>query len=734
MNHPEHLFKGSAFNCETCNLPLYLHRNRNRPEHAPQGDPCTFCGLPARDHRVRQRVRGRKAKPTYHRLDCAIKSRGKSGIRHDTRLFLGIDGEGQGKEDHKYVTLATKSEDGSFQDYIHNPDGLSTEQCLEFILDLPDKTKIFAFAFQYDLTKILKDLPDETLYYLLRPELRRRSKETEHFGPRPVKWNGYLLNVQGTKFVIIHLETGRSKKIWDIWKFYQSRFTKALKLWKVGDPAVVAEIERMKDLRSEFDKKTFDEVLEYCLSECMHLAQLARRLVDAHEAAGLKLKNFFGAGSTAGAILQKLEIDKKIREIPDAMKEPAYMAFFGGRFENSVIGTVPGTVYNHDIASAYPYQLCFLPCLEHGTWTHTRDRKLLSRFKTALVRYALPEVQSEQSWGPFPFREANGSISFPASSGGGWVWLEEYLAGERLFKNVRFIEAWGLFSQCSCKPFGEIPFYYRERVKLGKEGPGIVLKLGTNSVYGKLAQSVGRAMFNSWIWAGLVTSGCRAQILDLMALHQDLSNLLMIATDGVYTREPLGLPLPRWTDTEDCKDAEGKIKSPLGGWESKRYDKGLFAARPGIYFPIDADSESIDAIRARGLGKGVLLDNMAAIMRAWDNRDSDTQTFVLKEMTRFCGAKSSISYSPKRDVFTRSDKYGQWVNRPTVMSFNPKPKRERIRSDGTLEMRVMPQNLMSVPYKKAFKSREADELGILEMLVEEQPDLGFEKNYEILRF
>jgi hypothetical protein len=34
-------------------------------------------------------------------------------------------------------------------------------------------------------------------------------------------------------------------------------------------------------------------------------------------------------------------------------------AFFGGRFENSVIGPIQKEIFSYDISSAYPYQLFF---------------------------------------------------------------------------------------------------------------------------------------------------------------------------------------------------------------------------------------------------------------------------------------------------------------------------------------------------------------------------------------
>ena len=152
---------------------------------------------------------------------------------------------------------------------------------------------------------------------------------------------------------------------------------------------------------------------------------LTRKLDDAHEKAGLKLRGYHGAGSTASAILRKLGINEEVRTGPDEIQKEIASAFFGGRFENSVIGNIPGPIFGYDISSAYPYQITFLPCLGCGHWERTTKRNRIEDCTTALVRYELGPAPKHMSWGPFPFRLESGAIAFPATSGGGWVWKEE---------------------------------------------------------------------------------------------------------------------------------------------------------------------------------------------------------------------------------------------------------------------------------------------------------------------
>lgn len=699
-----------------------------RPEHKSVGDPCRECGMPE----IRHRVREKRPEHEYagHGVTCEKcglslgkhvfreSRKGKRVKKQTFKMYAGIDGEGQGRIPHRYVMLAASDESGHRQWYVENEDGLSSEQCLDFLLLIPLTYSLFAYGFNYDLTMILRDLPNELLYYLFRPELRRR-KDKGFLGPRPVKWNGFVLNMQGSKFTIS--KNGRTRVIWDIWKFYQSKFVGALGLWKVGTQEARDLMQKMKDQRSDFDKLEHKDVRAYCLEECQYMAELARKLVEAHAAAGLQLKSFYGAGSSASAMLDVMKIREQITEPPEEMREAIAAAFFGGRFENSRVGTVKGPVYSKDISSAYPYQLCFLPCLLHSRWERTSRRHDIDSARTALVRYRLRKPKKELVWGPLPFRGKDGSICFPQESGGGWAWKEEFLAAERHFPNVEFLEAWVMHCECDCQPFSRIPGYYTERCRIGKSGPGIVIKLGSNSVYGKLAQSVGNGVFQSWIWAGLTTSGCRAQFLDIVGLHEDPSNLLMVATDGMQSLEDIKAPVPRETGT-------GPTGKPLGGWESDVYEQGVFFARPGIYFPLNPTKDDLDSVRARGIGKGQLLENWEKVIRVWETEGAAGKV-KLATLSRFGGAKTSISRDGT-NTYRRSLNYGEWMPRPTDMTFNPLPKRERILPGGRLQIRRMPLDQTSLPYDRALKSKEAEELMALEMMQEEQPDLGFSKGYD----
>ena len=527
--------------CAQCSFPASYHYVK----HYPQGDPCTFrtlivgagikgdgvCGLPAEKHPVKKHQR-RDPKPYK-------------------RYYVGIDGEGQGRP-HRYVMLAWSSEDGTKRDVLRPPPGknaLSTFDCLTFLCNIPRDAMIFSYAFNYDLTMMLRDISHQEpglIYMLNRPDLRK--KNPEQHNPTPVYWRGFKLNLIGTKFTVSRRTAPdpnnptakrkwRSTVIWDVFKFYQQKFTSAVTLWcsrevnkhtvgAVRDPdtnrythpdaeydldtqkfrvwdepgmgAKVGHMAKMKAQRHLFDRLPDDQILAYCYEECEFMARLVRKLVSAHADAGYTLTEFFGAGSTARLLLKSLGIPEALKSwrekgaargwgndmAPPEMAQPIAAAFFGGRFENSVIGSVDGPIYGNDISSAYPYQLTFLPCLDpdHGEWVLTSDRRVMAAARGALVHYGFSDIVPQNlPWGPFPFRNELGEICYPAVSGGGWVWQDEFIQGEKVFPHVTFREAWVWQSHCECKPFERLPEIYLQRLKLGKEGAGIIYKLGPNA-------------------------------------------------------------------------------------------------------------------------------------------------------------------------------------------------------------------------------------------------------------
>ncbi len=139
--------------------------SKERVEHRFQGDGelCHRCDKSSRYHRA-PRVR----------VDIRERDERIYLPRERKLTYVGIDGEGLGRENHCYTLLAASDETGEHVWSIENQSGLRTVEILEFLAAFPPWVKLFSYGFNYDLTKMLEDLPDNVLYKLFRPELRQR--------------------------------------------------------------------------------------------------------------------------------------------------------------------------------------------------------------------------------------------------------------------------------------------------------------------------------------------------------------------------------------------------------------------------------------------------------------------------------------------------------------------------------------------------------------------------------
>lgn len=646
-------------------------------DFAPSGSSCR----PALN-RLNRSIRGTRCA----RKNVNARDRHTPGIfclRSKRRRWIGVDGEGVGRKPHRYVLLACS--DG---DYVERRSGLSTVECLDFLLDLGTRDgRVAGYYLGYDWTKILEDLSHTAegragIYRLFRPELRARNHGFER-----VHYAGYQLHwLAGAMWIG---DGARTVRVWDLGKYYQGPFVGALKDWQIR-PDVQEEIAAMKKRRSVFTWREISRIRRYCLNECEALADFATAVEDAHIAADLKPRGWYGPGSTASVLLNRHEIQDRRGVLPPPMLEPVSCAFFGGRAEISRRGYVKGPIFAYDISSAYPYHASQLPCLEHGRWERvTRERAITARGVVhALVRGEI--CNTEGAWGPLPVRLANtigfprNSIVFPRSGARGYWWRDEWLAARAGWKGLKFDHAYVLRRECNCQPFKFLPELFEHRRNVGKEsGEGKAIKLGLNSVYGKLAQTIGKAQYASRVWAGMITSGTRAQVLRLMLRHKRLDSILMIATDGLFSTER--------------HEVDKEIV--LGGWERKEYES-ITLVRVGIYWLGDSK------LRARGLGRDSL--GAAKVQLAQALLDGSDRVELARRVA-FGGAKVRIN-GPDLEHLQRSEHYGQWHTMPTHVSLAPGPKRSADWSPPTLT------DIESAPYGTASTRKTGEEFEILELL------------------
>jgi hypothetical protein len=534
-----------------------------------------------------------------------IRGKGLRGKR-----FIGVDGEG-GKDSeghHQYYLLTA----GEWKIATGNP--LTTRECLTFLGSLPPDAYYVGYFFDYDVTMILRGLPPEKIARLFNREDRTREVAPGREYCFPVDWEGFQIDYLPHKEFKVRHYTGRTPKgirtfspwvvINDVGTFFQCSFVKALDLWDIGTPEQQAAIAEGKDMRADFGQLT-KEVVEYNALEIVLLQKLMDEFRGVCEDIGYVPARWQGPGNLATAMLRHHGVPKnKDINVPDPVVEAAGAAYYGGRFETTIVGSIDGPVYAYDINSAYPDALTQLPCLIHGDWDSiTADQLLPGDLYLAHGRYEqdFTDTQGDFMWDPpktkrpglfnFPCRDKGGRIYYPAA-GSGWYWSVEI--EQAVHQTFTPDTIWVYRPCCDCIPFDWVPDVYDMRIALGKSKKGGVLKLGLNSIYGKMAQSIGAAPYANPVWAGLITAITRAKLMSvshyphIMGLDVGFqegclcSTVLMLATDAVFTTTRLHV-----TKSGAHKGGwhEQKIvpSKKLGDWDLTTHDS-LHIIQPGLYF------------------------------------------------------------------------------------------------------------------------------------------------------
>lgn len=485
------------------------------------------------------------------------------------RPFVAIDGEGRTLKDGSHIYVLLAASDGS---YVWNEDGLSFEECADYFLRLLANNfrAIFvSYGFSYDGNMIMQSLglPLVKRYVLEREDAFEivklaigKRRLLFRWVPRKELW----IKEDGAK---------KGIQIFDVLGFFQSSFLKALVKNKIGTKKERELIDRMKKKRSSFHTESKASILKYCRLELSLLVRLMDNLRDATDSLEWKLTRWDGAGAMAAALLREKEVKQFYLADPTTL-DPLMIAgtmcgYFGGRFETFQLGEV-GDVWQYDIRSAYPYAMTELPDLSDAEIVFVDSSTYdPSAFGLYFVEWNIPP---DSIVGPFPFRIKGGRILYP-SSGRGWYWQDEVRTAIKYYGSAVRVNAGYEIMTGDNRPFGWTRdiFALRAHYKDIDDGRELPLKLALNSCYGKMAQGVGSATYQNYIFAGMITSNCRARIFDLIMRNDAASECVFVATDGVaFTRKlehaDIGKKLGQWEE-ETFSDMFSVANGQRQGWK-----------------------------------------------------------------------------------------------------------------------------------------------------------------------
>jgi hypothetical protein len=634
-----------------------------------------------------------------------------------SRPFVGCDGEGAGTDElgrQNYLLFRMGERE------LYTGSRLTTDELLEFICAQPPGGILVGFAFGYDVTMILRDLPDEQ---------KRRLFEPKDFSPghSPFVWYhefdvDYLpkqyLKVRRVKR-IRDPQTGQVRRvgvkgstriIYETFGFFQKSFLKVCKEFDVGSADQLATLDKNKSARGDDTWQISDEERAYCALECDLLAELMVKLREYCYAADIHPKSWNGAGKLAKALLAKHKAPTfaKINEwVPQEVRDLANMAYYGGRFEITRTGLIDGKIYESDIGSAYPDGMRHLPCLEHGTWTKAKPAELRAHtglFVAAVTFNRQVEGDGRGQLGGFPIRSKEGHLYWPLR-GGGIYWSPEIHSAERLGFNVRYKGGWLYHNHCDCKPFDWIEPLFDYRRSIGKSGPGYPIKLGVNSLYGAQAQRVGAGKYANMVYAGLTTALTRTRLNEAICAVGE-RNIVMLATDGVYST----IPIPGLD-----------VGDRLGQWEVVELN-GLFIVQPGLYWCPEKRKR-----KSRGLS-GKFFEEPGRT-EGFENAWSD---YLAAQNSGLAVPFPSVSVPVPGFIGLRlaqargkPELAGCWTNDYRSISFDYGNKRRgHVVAAGHIVTGIKPGSpgLVSLPHRDFLAAGGAEPWEAARLMLEEQPD------------
>lgn len=474
--------------------------------------------------------------------------------------FIAIDGEADNKG-HYIVMCDSEGR------VLHNPNGITSAEAFAFLLSLPKRHEIVCYGLNYDANQWLRNLPRSNLEGLAT------HNRTAWQGTYKLEW------IPSKMFTVT--VPGKSITVCEVFGFFQTSFVKALQQWGFEAPE---EIEAMKRKRGTFTRRELQRVIAYCQHECRLLVQLMERLQDACQQAGcVPRRRWIGAGSIASSLMMRHNVKAHHAHDLDVFgsgltDEYVLRAYFGGRVELYQQGWQTPAVSN-DVRSAYPFGAMFLPSLVGAQAHHV---KTYSPHPYALWRVSW-DCPEDTIVAPFPVRLPAGQICYPRA-GEGVYHGHEVQAAIDLGYNVTVHDGVKLQPETTEQPFTWIPEVYAHRARFKAEGNFAekALKLGLNSVYGKTAQGYGfgkKPPFQSYYWAGFITSYTRARILRQL---QTTRYPVMVATDGIVAGS---IPPGR-----------GPVTTDIGTWEVDSYDR-IATIQPGVYV---AEKNGEQLVKSRG--------------------------------------------------------------------------------------------------------------------------------------
>jgi len=366
-------------------------------------------------------------------------------------------------------------------------------------------------------------------------------------------------------FVIKHLIRKKTVIFTDIANFFSLGLNKNAE--KYLDVVKIDDIDgNMLNTSLDYWKERLDDIIKYCIQDCVLTQMLGRKLIDTILQNELPLPKFLV--SSASLSKQNFRLNcyiPNISNVPEKILQIAYDTYYGGRFEMFKRGFFDNA-YLYDINSQYPTFIARLPNLRDGVWKYTnilpKDECLgYFRVKVKIPRdYKIPTIPIQH----------NGINKFPSGTIEKWTtWYDLDLIRDYV---IEVYEGYVFeLASKSYKPFEKeiIKLFEQKQALKGKDKLSYNLtKLCMNALYGCFIETHKNydiegnyklnagCLFNS-VYASQITAFGRWSVIKEIPKEM-YDNVIAIHTDSIITNVPfdfleLNLDLGKWN-----KECEGK--------------------------------------------------------------------------------------------------------------------------------------------------------------------------------
>jgi len=458
----------------------------------------------------------------------------------------------------------------------------SFDDSLEFLFYLADNPNVYRFFYNidFDIQAILK----------LWNDVKKIDELSQGITIEYKHWK--LTWLRGRMFILHNVKRRRSVKFTDLHNFFKLGLDKEAKTY-VKDCKFGNIDGNLLNTSLEYWNDNLDNIIEYCIQDCIITAKLGKVLIEGIENCGLSLPKWLvSSASLSKQFFRLTSYIPRLSYIPEKILNIAYKCYHGGRFEMGLRGSFE-QLYLYDINSQYPTFIRKLPDMRNGLWKSVNK---LPKNECIGYFYVKVNIPKDYKFPTIPVKH-NGTIKFPTGYFEGWfTWYDLDLIREYL---IDYKEGY-IFKKCSNNynlfKKGIDTLYEKKNEYKGKNLLYYNLtKLTMNALYGcfvevneknfsdKPKELQAGTLFNS-VYASQITAFGRWSVLKPIPKDQ-YNHIVAIHTDSVITDIPL-VCLP--------------CSKELGDWNLECSGKG-FIINTGMY-QID------NIVKTRGIPKRFIND------------------------------------------------------------------------------------------------------------------------------